>query len=64
MTTFTLNQTRSFTNPISIVMKMLNRWTLISQQRKALLKLSYKQLDDIGISQSQVSVETSKFFWQ
>ena len=39
-------------------------WVKRSAGRRELDRLSYRQLEDIGITRFDVNVETAKFFWQ
>jgi uncharacterized protein YjiS (DUF1127 family) len=49
---------------IAWVAATLRRWHQRSEQRRQLAGLSIQQLDDIGITEAERMVETSKPFWR
>ncbi|MBL7004804.1 MAG: DUF1127 domain-containing protein [Gammaproteobacteria bacterium] len=66
MTTVTLHlhQTFKAKSFIKNILTTAQLWIERSYQRKQLLKLSYKQLEDIGLTYEQIRVEAKKPFWK
>jgi len=46
------------------VQKTFATWALRANGRRQLAELNDRMLDDIGLTRTEVAVETSKFFWQ
>lgn len=47
-----------------VTIKMIQLWAQKSKQRRALSRLTDRQLSDLGISRSDANKEAAKVFWK
>jgi uncharacterized protein YjiS (DUF1127 family) len=61
-------RSRAIQSPFALVVvtfaELLLNWDMRHKTRKSLKKLTYAELDDIGLTRAQACTEARRMFWQ